>query len=411
MDPVTHGIAGALVGKAFFSKDTRGALDRPSTARVAVFASTLGAVFPDVDVFVEAFSHDPLGIARYHRGFTHSFIGLPVFALALAALTRWFFLRDSRRPDRKDCTPPSFAWLFLIYAAGIASHILLDGLTSFGTRMLNPFSKDRVAWDFVFIIDFILTALCLVPQLAAWVHRSGRGAARRAASMWVLLTLLAAAAWALARAAGFPFSLRAPAMASVVLALVFFVPLWRGAGARFSRAQWCRAGFCLALLYIAACGLAHAAAVSRVRAFALGRQLAVERLGAMPLPVSLFHWNGLILTPDGVYQSDFSLRSRSAPHFRFFANSAPNRYTRQAARLEPVGTFLWFARFPVMHFAKEGGTSVVEYADLRFLDGGEQEPLPFVFYVSFDSQDKMLKYGWVERARRFARTAPPGRAP
>lgn len=412
MDPVTHGIAGALIGKAFFANEPSRingksvATNSSSTARVAIFAATLGAVFPDVDVFVDLFSHDPLSIARYHRGFTHSFVGLPVFALLLAALTRWFFLRYSKLPKRKDWAPPSFAFLVLIYSAGIASHIILDGFTSFGTRMLNPLSKDRVAWDFLFIVDFIFTALLLIPQLAAWVHQRSRGANMRAAVMWVFATALAVAAWALARAAQFPFSLGAIVIASAIVGLLFFVPIWRGLGARISRAQWCRWGFCLSCVYIAACGLAHHAAMSRVQAFASEQHLAVEKLGAMPLPISLLHWNGLILTRDGVYQSEFSLRSSTAPEFRFFANSTPNRYTRNADQLEPVRTFLWFARFPVMHFSQRDGNFVVEYTDLRFFSGVNQQPMPFTFYVSFDSTGKMLKYGWVERGPRFERTTP-----
>ncbi len=60
MDPVTHGITGALLGKAFFSNR-----DKP-TRQVAVFAATLGAVFPDVDTVVDLVSRDPLAIVRYH---------------------------------------------------------------------------------------------------------------------------------------------------------------------------------------------------------------------------------------------------------------------------------------------------------------------------------------------------------
>ena len=52
-------------------------------------------------------------------------------------------------------------------AVGIASHILFDSATSYGTRIWNPFSTDRVAWDFVFIIDFVFTAIVLLPQVAA----------------------------------------------------------------------------------------------------------------------------------------------------------------------------------------------------------------------------------------------------
>jgi inner membrane protein len=78
MDPVTHGIAGALLGKGFFSKRHE---------RVAIFAATLGAVAPDVDVVREVFSNDPLSIIKYHRAITHSFVALPFFALLLALHT------------------------------------------------------------------------------------------------------------------------------------------------------------------------------------------------------------------------------------------------------------------------------------------------------------------------------------
>ena len=114
---------------------------------MAIFAATLGAVFPDVDVFIEAFSHDPLAIVKYHRGITHSFAGLPFFAAFLAWLTR-------RIARRFGIETPSWLMLTLIYGVGIASHIVLDGMTSFGTRMWTPFSQERVSWDLLFIIDF-----------------------------------------------------------------------------------------------------------------------------------------------------------------------------------------------------------------------------------------------------------------
>lgn len=402
MDPITHGIAGALIGKSFFANRSSAGSEPVhanrymSTARVAIFAATLGAVFPDVDVFVDAFSRDPLAIARYHRGFTHSFIGLPIFAFALAWLTRVFFVRFSRRPGGERWIPPSLPILFGIYAAGIASHILLDGCTSFGTRMLNPFSKDRVAWDLLFIVDFVFTALLLVPQLTAWVHRRREGAAVRAAILWILLTAAAFGVWVTARTAGFAFSWFAVAIAGLILAAVFFGPLAKGDRMRISRTQWCRAGFAVCCAYIIACGFAHHAAMARVRAFAAGKHIAAEKIAAVPLPVSLLDWNGLILTDEGVYQSQFSLRSPATPEFGFFADSQQNRYTREAAQLEPVRTFLWFARFPVMHFSSIGSSNLVEYRDLRFSSGANRGPMPFTFGVIFDSEGKMLKYGWIE---------------
>lgn len=390
MDPVTHGIAGALIGKAFFTSES--AHDKVKTARVAIFAATLGAIFPDVDIFMNSFSHDPLALARYHRGFTHSFIGLPIFAAALAWLTRVLFRCYARRPRCENWASPSFAFLFAVYAAGIASHILLDGFTSFGTRMFNPFSKDRVAWDLLFIVDFVFTALVSVPQIAAWIHRRREGSLTRGIAMWLSLTSLSFGVWALARAAQFAFPVGAFIVASGIFALLFFIPIRDRARTPFPRKSWCRAGFYVSCAYIVACGMAHHAALARVRAFASAQHLAVENIGALPLPPSLFDWSGLILTRDGVYESEFSLRDAAAPKFRFWQNSPQNRYTQIATQLEPVRTYLWYARFPVMRFGTVEGDYVVQYADMRFFTG-ENRPMPFTFYVSLDSKGKMLAYG------------------
>lgn len=408
MDPVTHGIAGALIGKGFFAKRRSSNRPNESAARIAVFAATLGAVFPDVDVFADAFSHDPLAIARYHRGFTHSFIGLPIFAVALAWLTRASVRWYAKRTHRDDLPCPSFYVLFVIYAAGIASHIILDGFTSFGTRMLNPFSKDRVAWDFLFIIDFVFTALILLPQLAAWVHQRRETAMSRAAKMWGFCTILTLGAWSLARAAEFPFSIWIVVAASALFAALFFLPMLNGWGSRLSRASWCRAGFYVACAYIIMCGVAHGIAMSRVRAFAATHGLNVEKLGALPLPPSFLDWNGMVMTPSGVYQSTFSLRDTGQPNFRLVPDSPPNRFTEEAALLEPVQTYLWFARFPVCRFMSIGERKIVEYADPRFFEGNARNgPMPFTFAVIFDSQGRLLHYGWVRGPNPLGSVVPP----
>ena len=184
MDPITHGIAGALLGKGYFAE---------RKGRVAIFAATLGAVFPDVDIVAEIASRDPLSIVKYHRGITHSFVGLPFFAALLAWLTRWI-------ARRRGIETPSWAMLTLIYGIGIASHILLDGMTSFGTRMWTPISQQRVAWDLLFIIDFSFTAIILLPQIAAWIYSDRVKSRMRALWMWLLFTLGAIASWTAAGA-------------------------------------------------------------------------------------------------------------------------------------------------------------------------------------------------------------------
>src|SRR5271154_6959768 len=194
MDPLTHRITGALLGKGFLSKRNE---------RVAIFAATFGAVFPDIDTVAELFSRDPLAIVKYHRAITHSFIGLPLFAALLAFLTppALAFLKR-HYPQLRGVESPSRAMLAVIYGVGIASHILLDGMTSFGTRMWYPISSKRVAWDLLFIIDLAFTAIVLLPQVIAWIYHHPEKSRARAGRMWILFTIGAVLGWLAARASG-----------------------------------------------------------------------------------------------------------------------------------------------------------------------------------------------------------------
>ncbi len=388
MDPITHGITGALLGKGFFSK---------RQARVAIFAATFGAVFPDVDVFAEAFSHDPLAIVRYHRGITHSFVGLPFFAAFLAWLTR-------RVARRFGMDSPSWPLLTLIYGVAIASHIILDGMTSFGTRMWTPFSQERVSWDLLFIIDFTFTAIVLLPQIVAWIYSRHENNRRRAAIMWVLFSLAAWGAWMIAASVGDPFHKWIVILASAVMAALFFLPAAAGWGFRVSRAAWCRVGACVMLAYLFACAAAHHVAEGRVKDFAAENHIAIVRMAALPVPPSLLGWGGEILTPDGVYQSQFDLRDTQPPAFRFFADSPPDDFTTRALQLPEVQLYWQFARFPVIRTSFDGTHHIVEFGEHRFISRNTSNPPPFTYHVVFDPKGKVFEQGWYSDALQIRRT-------
>src|ERR1700730_3338690 len=173
MDTIAHGIAGALISKAIFRGDDMFARRPMNRGRVITWSLMLGAIFPDSDVFREMFSHNELLILTWHRSLTHSLICLPIFALALAALTRWF-----ARWRKWDA--PSFAALAGIYAIGIASHIVLDLATSFGTMIWAPWRWSRPAWDLIFIVDFTFSAILLIPQILPWVYSKPENLRQRA---------------------------------------------------------------------------------------------------------------------------------------------------------------------------------------------------------------------------------------
>src|ERR1700693_3181295 len=102
MDTITHGIVGALAGRAFFAghdiparsaEHSRLHSESAPTARAAITACTLGAMFPDIDIFAGPIARNPLAIMEWHRNITHSLVMLPVWAVLLAAVSlppaRW----------------------------------------------------------------------------------------------------------------------------------------------------------------------------------------------------------------------------------------------------------------------------------------------------------------------------------
>jgi len=368
MDTITHGIIGALMGKAVFAgRDVPAGLVEneesrarsSDTARAAIVACTLGSTFPDIDIFAGPLAHNPLAIMEWHRNITHSALLLPVWALVLAGLSvplsRWV----------KWKAPP-FLTLFAIYAAGIASHIFLDLITSFGTMVWSPLRYSRPSWDWVFIVDLTVTGLGLAAQLIAWCYRDPRQFWFRAVGVWALLTAGALGAHWLAASQGYAFSASVVAAAGAIFAAAIFLPAAQGAGFRWTRANWCRAGLALLCVYIALAASMHHRALADAGRLAEAHHLQVESLAVLPLPPTLTHWEALVSTPDGVWRATFHEPDGAVEAAQFFADSPANRLIDEARSLHDVQVFLWFARFPVWRQRQRGSETVIEIADVRF---------------------------------------------
>lgn len=187
MEPITHFLTGACLGRAGFNRKTA----------LATATMTLAAEAPDLDVLgrfrgsVFAFAH--------HRGFTHSFLGLiPVCLVVVGVIYGVWRIRGRKTKDPN--LPPRWGLLFaLAYLAGL-THILLDFTNNYGVRPFWPFSERWYEWDIVFIADPILwTALILglaLPAFFSLIHQEiglhqkgprGRGAAIAALVAMVVL--------------------------------------------------------------------------------------------------------------------------------------------------------------------------------------------------------------------------------
>ena len=132
MDPVTQGLFGALWS---------GSTARTSNLRPALLTGAIAGLAPDLDSLIHS-SSDPLLELEFHRHFSHALLFTPVGAL-LVALILWPWLRHRQRFGQV------YLWAFL----GYLSHGFLDSFTSYGTSWLWPLSDERLAWDWMSIID------------------------------------------------------------------------------------------------------------------------------------------------------------------------------------------------------------------------------------------------------------------
>src|SRR5215467_8083256 len=394
MDTITHGIAGALIGKGMFRGDDIFALRPLNRGRVVSWALMLGAIFPDADVFRDMFSHDNMLIVTWHRSITHSLILMPLWALLLAWITHAFC-------KWRKWEAPSFAALIGIYAVGLASHILLDLVTTFGTMIWSPLEWSRPAWDMLFIVDFTLSGILLAPQLLAWIYSQPEKMRTRALRTWLLFLLAVLVVSRIADGAGAPISGRTVLGAMLAITAIFLLPTLRGWGLQMKYGAWNRAGFVATLVYVAMTFFAHRAALARIEKFAALDHLQVESIGSLPLPPSLWHWDGLVRTARGVYELRMDLSDQSASEtqllmqeHRYFPDAPPNSYIEAARRLPEVQKVLWFARFPVTRFHKEGEEAVVEVSDLRFARMVSNRPAAFTYRVRFDALGTVVSQGW-----------------
>jgi len=411
MDTITHGIVGALAGRAFFAGrdvppfSAGGAVLRfesDPTARVAITACTLGAIFPDIDVFAGPIAHNPLAIMEWHRNITHSLVMLPIWALLLAGVTvplaRWIGWK-----------PPSFAKLVGIYAFGLASHVLLDVFTNFGTMVWSPLNYSRVAWDWLFIIDLGFSGIALLPQFVAWCYREPAKFSVRAGIVWLVFTGYGGATYAIAKSSGYPFSAWIVAATSALIAAILFLPAM-SRDLRWTRSSWCRAGLAALCVHVILAATAHRKALAYTEDFAQSHQLHVEKLAALPLPPTLTHWSGVINTPEGVWRTTFHVPGGTLERAQLYADAGSDPYVAEAEHLRDVQVYLWFARFPIWQVTRSEGRTIADVTDVRFFRGetseasntpqqtgrmpGMRNAAGFTFEVVFDSLGHVISHGF-----------------
>jgi inner membrane protein len=149
LEPITHFLTGACLGRAGLNRKTA----------LATLTLTLAAEAPDLDV-LSRFGGPAFGFA-HHRGFTHSFLGLPLDAAVVVGFV-YLIWRLRGRKLKDPNLPPRWGLLFLYACLAGVSHILLDFTNNYGVRPFWPFSEKWYSWDIVFIFEPVLFAFLLL---------------------------------------------------------------------------------------------------------------------------------------------------------------------------------------------------------------------------------------------------------
>lgn len=176
MDVIAHALAGALTARCFAPAGAS-----PSVAAAVTVVGALAGVAPDLDALVEV--RGKLAGWRYHRVALHGVA--PAAALALPVVLVALL------------TPAGSLGFWRLAGAAlaaIATHLVLDVVTSFGTALGFPFAPARFTTRTHFIVDPVVLAL-----LGAGLY-VGRHALALAAVGAYLVAAVAIRAWLTARA-------------------------------------------------------------------------------------------------------------------------------------------------------------------------------------------------------------------
>lgn len=150
MEPVTHFLTGACMGRAGCNRKTA----------YATLAMTLAAEAPDLDVLWSV--RGPVAAFQHHRGWTHTLMGAPVVAAVVVGavwlLHRW----RTRKGKALAGLQPRWGWLGFFSLLAALSHILLDYTNNYGVRLFYPFSPKWYAANIVFIVEPVFLAVLIL---------------------------------------------------------------------------------------------------------------------------------------------------------------------------------------------------------------------------------------------------------
>jgi inner membrane protein len=359
MENLTHTLFGLTMAKTGLERVTP----------LAVSTLVISSNFTDLDT-ITSLGGGTLASIKYHRGPTHSFVGILILSIILTAVLvyvdRRFRLR--RDPFRRPIRPGR---IFLLAMIGGLGHLFMDFTNSYGVRPMLPFRDQWVAADLVFVVDpwiwLILGSVCV------WITSltPSRTAPRTVVKLfWLAISVGTSLVMALALRkpsddveVTIPDSIRIIWFAGLALIVLGGFLKWGRAGAPLAR--WSL--FVLAAYY-GGMWIGHQTALERASRSAPVAD-AVQR-AAWPTPGNPFLWQAELASQDWIYSRNIDL----AP---WATNRSGESEWRQMKALEPAFVkalrtseeariFLDFARFPSALVEQDGNRFKIAVRDARF---------------------------------------------
>jgi inner membrane protein len=155
MDNLTHTLTAVAISQTGLNRKTR----------FATLTLILAANAPDIDILSGL--KDSITYLKYHRGISHSLLGIVALSIMLWGLMYWM----GKKVQPKPGLPLNGHWLLLAAFLGTGSHLLLDFTNAYGVRPFLPFIGRWYAWDIMPIIDPLLLALLIGGLAVSWLLR------------------------------------------------------------------------------------------------------------------------------------------------------------------------------------------------------------------------------------------------
>jgi len=224
----------------------------------------------------------------------------------------------------------NFKALWLMSLMGILLHIFFDLVTPFGTQLLAPLTTTRYAFDIMFIVDLFFTSMLIITLLA------GKFVKQRAK-------------------------------------LIYFT------------------GGLAILLYLSVEAINHQFALNRIEDEVRRTGITATKISALPQPLSIFRWKGLVQTENSVLQTFFPVYEDDHPLTFENHKNASDTFVEKALETGAAKWHKTFARYTWIQSTRHDSLHVVELRDLQYIVdkaiwqaiGFPERSTPFVLRFSF----------------------------